>query len=411
MATRRDFLKTTAGGLVLARTGFLTSALASAANPKLGPSELPSGMLESSLMDALPGKVPLIKKTFRPPNYETPVSYFNEAFTPNNAFYVRYHLVNIPEVNARDWVLKVGGDAASTAMQFTLDELKKGFEQVEVAAVNQCSGNRRGLVQPHVPGVEWGYGAMGNATWRGVRLRDILNKIGVKKEAVEVVYDGADSGVIDKTPNFIKSLPVWKAMDENTLIAFEMNGAPLPRWNGFPARIVVPGWTGTYWVKHLSTIDVFSKPYDGFWMTTAYRIPVGKFPVVDRFISQETPANTPITEMVVNSLITNIEEGQKFRLGQTLEVKGIAWDGGYGIQLVEVSTDEGTTWRAAELGQDLGRFAWRQWSYRFKPDAKGKHTIMAKATNRIGNTQTFELILNPAGYHHNVVQKTGIVVA
>jgi DMSO/TMAO reductase YedYZ molybdopterin-dependent catalytic subunit len=177
MATRRDLLKTTAGGLVLAKTGFLTSALASAANPKLGPSELPSGMLESSLMDTLPGKVPLIKKTFRPPNYETPVSYLNEAFTPNNAFYVRYHLVNIPEVNPRDWVLKVGGDAASTAMQFTLDELKKGFEQVEVAAVNQCSGNRRGLFQPHVPGVQWGYGAMGNATWRGVRLRAFSTRL------------------------------------------------------------------------------------------------------------------------------------------------------------------------------------------------------------------------------------------
>jgi hypothetical protein len=146
-------------------------------------------------------------------------------------------------------------------------------------------------------------------------------------------------------------------------------------------------------------------------MKTAYRIPVGKFPVVDRFISQETPANTPITEMVVNSLITNIEEGQKFRLGQTLEVKGIAWDGGYGIQLVEVSTDEGKTWRPAGLAKDLGRFAWRHWSYRIKPGAKGKHTIMAKATNRIGNTQTVELILNPAGYHHNVVQKIGIVVA
>ena len=296
-------------------------------------------------------------------------------------------------------------------MQFTLDELRNGFEQVEVAAVNQCSGNRRGLFQPHVPGVEWGYGAMGNATWRGVRLRDILNKIGVKKEAVEVVCDGADSGVIDRTPDFIKSLPVWKAMDENTLIALEMNGAPLPHWNGFPARIVVPGWTGTYWAKHLTTIEVLSKPYDGFWMTTAYRIPVGKFPMVDRFISQETSANTPITEMVVNSLITDIEEGQEFRLGQTLEVKGIAWDGGYGIQLVQVSTDEGTNWWSADLGQDLGRFAWRQWSYRFKPVAKGKRTIMAKATNRIGNTQTFELILNPAGYHHNVVQKIGTVVA
>lgn len=146
-------------------------------------------------------------------------------------------------------------------------------------------------------------------------------------------------------------------------------------------------------------------------MKPAYRIPKGKFPVVDRFISQETDVNTPITEMVVNSLITNLDDGQKFRPGKTVEVKGIAWDGGYGIRLVEVSTDEGKTWRPAELGQDHGRFAWRQWSHQFKPAGKGKHFVMAKATNRIGNTQTFELILNPAGYHHNVVQKISIEVA
>lgn len=411
MLTRRQFLKTTAGGLALAGSGPLVSSLAAAAGPSLGPAILPTGTLESGMMDALPGKVLLIKKSFRPPNYETPVSYFNDAFTPNNAFFVRYHLANIPEVSARDWVLKVGGEAASNSMQFTFDELKSGFEQIEIAAVCQCSGNRRGLFQPHVPGVEWGYGAMGNATWKGVRLRDVLNKVGVKKEALEVVYDGADSGVTDKTPDFIKSLPVWKAMDENTLIAFEMNGAPMPHWNGFPARIVVPGWTGTYWLKQLTSIEVVSRPYEGFWMKPAYRIPKGKFPVVDRFISQETDVNTPITEMVVNSLITNLEEGQKFRLGKTVEVKGIAWDGGYGIRLVEVSTDEGKTWRPAELGKDYGRFAWRQWSYGFKPAGKGKHSVMAKATNRIGNTQTFELILNPAGYHHNLVQKISIEVA
>lgn len=411
MFTRREFLKTTAEGLVLAGTGSLASVLASAASQSMGPSELPSGTLESSTMDVLAGKVPLIKKTFRPPNYETPVSYFNEAFTPNNAFFVRYHLANIPEVNAQEWVLKVGGEAASNTMQFPLDQLKKDFEQVEIVAVCQCSGNRRGLFQPHVPGVEWGYGAMGNATWRGVRLRDLLNKAGLKKEALEVVYDGADSGVVDKTPDFIKSLPAWKAMDENTLIAFEMNGAPIPHWNGFPARIVVPGWTGTYWVKHLTSIEVVSKPFDGFWMKPAYRIPVGKFPVVDRFISQETAVSTPITEMVVNSLITNVQDDQRFRPGQTVEVKGIAWDGGYGIRLVEVSTDEGKTWRPAELGKDYGRFAWRQWSYHFKPRGKGRHSVMAKATNRVGNTQTFELISNPAGYHHNVVQKIGIIVA
>lgn len=411
MLTRREFLKTAAGGLVLAGSGPLVSSSTAAAALSLGPSILPSGTLESGMMDALAGKVPLIKRSFRPPNYETPVSYFNDAFTPNNAFFVRYHLANIPEVNARNWVLKVGGEAASNSMQFTFDELKNGFEQVEIAAVCQCSGNRRGLFQPHVAGVEWGYGAMGNATWKGVRLRDVLNKVAVKKEAVEVVYDGADSGVTDKTPDFIKSLPVWKAMDENTLIAFEMNGAPLPHWNGFPARIVVPGWTGTYWLKHVTSIDAVSKPYEGFWMKPAYRIPKGKFPVVDRFISQETDVNTPITEMVVNSLITNLDDGQKFRPGKTVEVKGIAWDGGYGIRLVEVSTDEGKTWRPAELGQDHGRFAWRQWSHQFKPAGKGKHFVMAKATNRIGNTQTFELILNPAGYHHNVVQKISIEVA
>ena len=185
----------------------------------------------------------------------------------------------------------------------------------------------------------------------------------------------------------------------------------MPFWNGYPARLVVPGWTATYWTKHISDISVVAKPFDGFWMKTAYRIPQGKFPIVARFISQETEVNTPITEMVVNSLITNIHDGQHFRPGQPVEVKGLAWDAGYGIQMVEVSIDGGRSWRDAELSKDYGRFSWRQWGFRFKPEKKGSYGIMAKATNRSGNTQTFELIRNPAGYHHNVVQKVDIVVA
>jgi len=411
MISRREFLK---GGLIATAGGILLPKYVLAAvDPSLlstAAKELPEGTLEEQVLEALPGKKPLIKKTYRPPNYETPVKYFNEIFTPNDVFFVRYHLSNIPEIDARTWKLTVGGDAVERPLELTLDDLKTKFEQVEVVAVCMCSGNRRGLFKPHVPGIQWGYGAMGNAKWKGVRLKDILEKAGIKGNALEVVFDGADTGALPETPDYIKSIPIWKALDENTIIAYEMNGEPLPHWNGFPARLVVPGWTATYWVKHVTSINVISKPFDGYWMKTAYRIPLGKFPIRDRFISQETAVNTPITEILVNSLITNINDGQVFKLGQVIEIKGVAWDGGYGIERVEISTDGGKTWREAELGKDYGRYSWRQFTYRFKPTKRGTYTIMAKASNRIGQTQTFELIWNPAGYHHNVVQKINIKV-
>jgi DMSO/TMAO reductase YedYZ molybdopterin-dependent catalytic subunit len=409
MKSRRDFLKTT-GGLVLVSGGSWLAGHARGADSPLGPPELPEGMLSSSVLDALPGKVPLIKKTWRPPNFETPVSYFNDVYTPNNAFFVRYHVSTIPEVSAADWRLKVGGEAAATPLELTLDSLKRDYEQHEITAVCQCSGNRRGMFVPHVPGVEWGPGAMGNAKWKGIRLKDVLAKAGLKKEALEIVFDGADSGIFG-TPDFVKSIPVWKALDENTLIAYAMNGEPLPHWNGFPARIVVPGWTATYWMKQVTSINAITKPYDGFWVKSAYRVPRGKFPMVDRFISQETDVNTPITEMVVNSLITNIGNGQQVAAGRPLEVKGIAWDGGFGIARVEVSIDGGQTWRHATLGPDYGRFSFRPWSFVFTPTAPGALTVMADATNRAGQTQTFELIANPAGYHHNLVQRVTLAVA
>jgi DMSO/TMAO reductase YedYZ molybdopterin-dependent catalytic subunit len=411
MSTRRQFLSIIGGGLAAAAGGVAVPRRALAKPGDVGPPNLPAGTLESSLLDALPGKKPLIKRSYRPPNYETPVEYFDQPFTPNDAFFVRYHLTNIPEVKAADWKLQVGGDAAQKPFTLTLDQLQREFEPVEIAAVNQCSGNRRGLNEPHVAGVEWGYGAMGNARWKGARLKDVLGRAGLSKEAVEIAFDGADEPVFDKTPDFVKSLPVWKALDENTLVAWEMNGEPLPHWNGFPARVVVPGWTATYWMKHVVSIRALAQPFQGFWMKSAYRIPKGKFPVVDRFLTQETDVNTPITEMVVNSLITSPRPGQRVAPGRRLEVKGIAWDGGYGIRLVEVSTDGGRSWRPAELGKDLGRFSFRQWTYAFAPDRKGALAVMSRATNRAGATQTFELIPNPAGYHHNVVQRVEIHVA
>jgi DMSO/TMAO reductase YedYZ molybdopterin-dependent catalytic subunit len=202
--------------------------------------------------------VALIKRSWRPPNFETPVSYFEQAFTPNDAFFVRYHLANIPEVSSQEWRLQIGGDALEKPYELNLEQLRTAFEQVELNALCQCSGNRRGLSDPHVPGVQWGYGAMGNARWKGVRLKDVLARAGIKKEAVEVVFDGADGAVLDKTPDFVKSIPAWKAVDDNTLLAFEMNGTPLPHWNGYPVRLIVPGWTATYWMKQVISIQAVS---------------------------------------------------------------------------------------------------------------------------------------------------------
>ena len=398
MIDRRKFL---AAGLALP-----AMSTARAAGKLWQPGELAEGTVQSAVLEAIPGKVPLIKRSYRPPNYETPVDYFREPITRNDAFFVRYHLSDIPAADAsildpKTWKLSVGGEGANTEFSMGLDELKQ-MPAAEVVAVNQCSGNRRGLFVPHVAGVEWGYGAMGCARWKGARLKDVLDKVDLKKEAIEISFNGADGPAFDKTPDFIKSIPVWKAMEETTLIAYEMNGQPLPHFNGFPARLVVPGWTGTYWMKHLIHIDVRTTPQGGFWMKPAYRIPVGEFPVRDRFITQEDATSTPITEIVVNSLITSHRDGAKVKAGK-VAVSGLAWDGGYGIGKVEVSTDGGKTWTSAKLGQDLGKFAFRPWSFDLQAK-RGKTTVMVTATNTIGQTQVSKLLFNGAGYHNNVMQ-------
>jgi DMSO/TMAO reductase YedYZ molybdopterin-dependent catalytic subunit len=410
-ASRRSFLAGIAGAGAVAALSPLSRALAApvGSTAALGFAEIPDGTLAEQTLFALPGKVPLIKKTFRPPNFETPVEYFRNAITPNRAFFVRYHLAAIPQIKAEQWKLSVGGESAARPLTFTLPDLKKEFPSAQVTAVCQCSGNRRGLFEPHVPGVEWGVGAMGNAVWRGVRLKDVLAKAGIKPGALEVVFDGADHAPLEKTPDFVKSLPVDVATGDDVLIAFEMNGQPLPHWNGYPARLIVPGWTGTYWVKQLTTVRVVSKPEGNFWMKTAYRLPRGKFKTVT-FKSQVAEANEPITTMVVNSLITSLRSGQRLAHGKPIDVRGVAWDGGSGIERVEVSSDFGKSWQPAKLGRDLGRYSFREFAMAIPARESGAMVIMARATSRSGETQVNELVHNPAGYHHNVIQRLYVEV-
>ncbi len=398
---RRKFLLDSScsivGGLLIPRLSWPVAA-----------DSLPAGAIASEIMDALPGKRPLIKRSFRPPNYETPVPVFRAAYTPNDAFYVRWHS-GVPEVTLADWRLRVGGPGVKIPREFSHRELTRRFRSVEIAAVNQCSGNRRGLFSPHVPGVQWGYGAMGNAIWRGVRLKDVLESAGLGASALEVVCNGADAPMLSG-PDFAKSLPMWKALDPDTLIAFDMNGEPLPVLNGFPARLVVPGWTATYWVKALSDLQVTDKPFDGFWMKTAYRVPRGMFGM-SGFESQDTEQNSPITSIKVNSLVVDPVPGTLLALGRRVKLTGIAWDSGTGIRRVEVSPDGGANWRAARLGRDFGRYAWRQWSHDFRPMIAGPQSFMVRAMARDGATQAGRLVHNPAGYHHNVVQRVDYHVA
>ncbi len=350
-----------------------------------------------------PGKRPLIRLTSRPPQLETPFSVFDEnVITPNDAFFVRYHLSDLPkEIDSEKFTLAIKG-SVENPLTFSVADLKTKFEPVEIAAVLQCSGNSRGFSTPRVGGGQLGHGAMGNAKWKGVRLKDILAKAGLKATAKQVTFNGLDKPVAEKTPDFIKALDVDQANDGEVMLAYEMNGQSLPFLNGFPLRLIVPGYYGTYWVKHLNEITVVDEPFSGFWMNPAYRIPDNDCGCVE---PGTTPAKTiPIRRYNVRSFITNIKDGDKFKVGEKITLKGISFDGGYGIKEVFVSMNGGKNWFAAKLGDDLGKFSFREWRSTFAPAKTGDYEIKVRAVNRIGQTQPMEALWNPSGYMRNVVE-------
>ncbi|MDR3381394.1 MAG: molybdopterin-dependent oxidoreductase [Cupriavidus basilensis] len=356
---------------------------------------------------AFPQKRPLILLTSRPPQLETPFSVFNDGvLTPNDAFFVRYHWSGIPtSIDPDSYRLQVGGKVDSP-LALSLADLKRMADPVELVAVNQCSGNSRGFLEPRVNGGQLANGAMGNARWVGVPLKTVLEKAGVQPGAVQVSFDGLDRPPLDGSPDFMKALHIDHALDGEVMLAWGMNGADLPLLNGYPLRLVVPGHYGTYWVKHLSKIQVLDGVFDGFWMSTAYRVPDTACACVE---PGKAPARTtPIGRFNVRSFITSLQTGSKVRAGRETVVRGIAFDGGYGVSEVAFSADGGQTWSAARLGKDLGRYSFREWSVAFRPSRKGNFDLRVRATNRIGQSQPLNALWNPAGYMRNVVETTRV---
>jgi sulfite dehydrogenase len=356
-----------------------------------------------------PEKTELILLTSRPPQLETPMKYFEHAITPNDAFYVRYHIYPPTEIDASTWRLKIVGHVEQP-LEVSLQDLQSKFTSARVVAVNQCSGNGRGYSSPRVFGGQWANGAMGNAEWTGVRLRDILSMAGVKPGAVDVSFNGLDQPVMPTVPDFVKSLSISRIMeDPDVLVAYQMNGKPLPMLNGFPARLIVPGWYATYWVKNLSEITVLDREFDGFWMRKAYLIPDTPCGCIE---PGTTPVHAvPINRMNVRSLIVSPQDHAHVRVGGAITLKGIAFDGGYGIGDVMVSTDRGASWRRAQLGRELSKYSFREWSFIWTPQRAGDYRLMVRATNRVGESQTREPLWNPAGYLRNVIEHVDVTAA
>lgn len=351
-----------------------------------------------------PQKRPLLLLTQRPPQLETPFSVYNESIiTPSDAFFVRYHWSSIPtHIDPDAYRLDIGGHVG-TPLRLSLAEIKAMAEPVEVVAVHQCSGNSRGHFNPRVGGGQASHGLMGNGRWQGVPLRAVLEKAGIRPGAVQVSFNGLDKPPVGPGPDFIKALPIEQALDGEVMLAWGLNGEDLPWLNGYPLRLVVPGHYGTYWIKHLSDIQVLDKAYEGFWMAKAYRLPDNDCGCVPQ--GQKPGKTAPIARFTVRSFLTSHLDGSQLPAGKPTVLRGIAFDGGSGIRRVEVSADGGRHWREATLGKDLGRYSFREWTLPFTP-GKGRFQVQVRATSRQGDTQPVEARWNPAGYRYNAIETT-----
>jgi DMSO/TMAO reductase YedYZ molybdopterin-dependent catalytic subunit len=346
----------------------------------------------------------MIVRSVRPEDLEMPPSGFLDYITPIELFYVRTHVL-VPDVNLQDWRLKVEGQV-QTPLTLTMDELRK-MPSTELVSVLECAGNGRSLYSPTVAGVQWVNGAVGNGRWRGVRLADVLRRAGIRPDGVDVAFDGADTpiGIME---DFQRALPVAKALDPNTLLAYEMNGETLPAKHGFPLRVVAPGWAGDHWMKWVTSVRVLDKPFEGWWMKNAYRHP-GRPIVPGTALAQD--AMTPLKSLRVKSIIASPADGSQALAGKPLTIRGAAWSGDGGpVGKVDVSVDNGRSWTPARLSSEQSRFGWRLWEFSWTPTADQYHTVLARARDTSGDVQPSTQEWNPSGYVWNAVARANVEV-
>ncbi len=365
--------------------------------------ELPKGTLVTARE-----KKPLLLLTDRPPNLETPLKYFLKDFTPNDVFFVRWHLSNLPtQINADTFQLRVFGNVI-TKLALSLSDLKTKFKPYTVNALCECAGNSRNNFNPRVPGAQWTNGGMGNAKWTGVKLKDILEMAKAKSNSKFVSFNGMDAPPLPTVPDFVKSLEYNHSMDGEVMIAYEMNGEALPLLNGYPLKLVVPGWYATYWVGMLNEIKVYPNTFKGYWMDKAYLVPKG---VRNGNEKPDSLAKNlvPINKLDVRSIFVSPEPGTILSTGSTNEIQGVAFDGGDGITKVEISKDSGKTWIPTKLDASLGDYSWRRWRYEFKPTAAGTYKFFVKATNAKEETQPWHQ-WNRSGFMRNEIESLEIKV-
>jgi sulfite oxidase len=400
----QEFINKHAKDLMTSRRDFLwqisaTALVANGASSLLSWAQAPG---PASTID-VPGEDGLIVRSFRFVDLETPVEYFNTWLTPVPRFFVRNHMHEPSELDAAIWRLTIGGEVEKP-FTLSLADLAK-LESHSVVNTLECAGNGRGLYRPQVPGVQWQKGAVSTARFSGPRLHDVLQRAGVKNSGKHVMFRGLDE-VPGKVPPFIRSIPIEKALDSDTLIATHMNGAALTKHHGFPARALVPGWIGAASCKWLTEIKVLDSEFVGNFMSPGYRLPNQPVKPGDAVKPEDTH---PVTGLNVKSLIAGPVDGSQIKPGK-ISVHGVAWAGEADIAKVEISTDGGSSWKPATLGQEQSRYAWRLWHHEFMAKA-GDYSILARATDSQGRVQPEAAVWNPSGYLYNAVDQVKIHVS
>ena len=353
----------------------------------------PIDLLAQARPRELYGKDKLIIRSLRPPDFETPVSLLNTFITPNDAFYVRSH-IPIPQIEAAGWTLKIGGEVNSP-ITLSLDEIRKLPSNTQTVTL-ECAGNGRGFFRPALAGIQWEKGAVSTARFTGARMGDVLKKAGLKTTGINVEMHAADRPP-GTMPAFVRQVPMAKAMHPDTLIAYEMNGQPIPLVHGAPLRAIIPGWEGAYSIKWLNALNVLTRDSDSFWVASGYRYPTRR---VAPGAAVDAKDMAPLTGLVVKSLITTPAEGSSFPVGK-VAIGGFAWAGEDDIKAVDISTDNGATWRAARLTGEQARYAWRRFEFEFNATRPESVLILSRATDSKGKVQPAVSQWNPSGYLWN----------